>query len=408
MTRRQRIALLHYSAPPVVGGVEAVLRRHAGLLADHGYPVQVIAGRGQPWDERIPVRVLPLLDSRHPEVQAAKRRLDAGQVPDNLETLIDGIRQTLRPVLQGMDVLLAHNVCSLHKNLALTAALQRMWQAQDISRLILWHHDLAWTASRYRRELHAGWPWDLLRNDWGAEHVVVSAFRQRELAELMAMPPGRIQVIPNGVDATSLLKLDPLTKQLVRELHLNEAMPILLLPARLTRRKNIELAIRASAHLRQNFPALALLITGPPGPHNPGNVRYFNDLKAMTADLGLEQRVHFLAEGRAEPLSDEIIGDLYRLADALVLPSHEEGFGIPLLEAALARLPVFCAEIEPLRELGGEQAHYFSPEAEPQEVARLIASVLSGAPGFAAAVRARQLYDWERIFTMHIEPLVQG
>jgi hypothetical protein len=40
------IAILHYTAAPVIGGVEAVIQAHAGLLLHHGYQVSVIAGRG--------------------------------------------------------------------------------------------------------------------------------------------------------------------------------------------------------------------------------------------------------------------------------------------------------------------------------------------------------------------------
>ena len=58
------IALIHYSAPPIVGGVESVLGHHARLMSDAGHRVTIIAGRGEASDERVPVRVLPRLDSR--------------------------------------------------------------------------------------------------------------------------------------------------------------------------------------------------------------------------------------------------------------------------------------------------------------------------------------------------------
>ena len=63
-----RIALLHYSSPPIVGGVESVLAHHARLLANDGHEVTILAGRGENYDQRIPVQILPRLDSRHAEV----------------------------------------------------------------------------------------------------------------------------------------------------------------------------------------------------------------------------------------------------------------------------------------------------------------------------------------------------
>jgi glycosyltransferase involved in cell wall biosynthesis len=78
-----------------------------------------------------------------------------------------------------------------------------------------------------------------------------------------------------------------------------------------------------------------------------------------------------------------------------------------LLEASLARLPIFCSDIPPLRELGGEEANYFAPEATPAEVAQRIATRLRADRAHTMAVRVRQAYDWQRIFVEQIEPLVQ-
>ena len=76
---------------------------------------------------------------------------------------------------------------------------------------------------------------------------------------------------------------------------------------------------------------------------------------------------------------------LYRLADALLLPSREEGFGIPILEAALARIPVFCSDIPPLVELGKDAVFYFAPDADPAAVAERISSVLDADQTHASA-----------------------
>ena len=401
------VALLHYSAPPVVGGVESVLGTHARLMAEAGHTVRILAGRGAQSEAGVAFIPLPLLDSRHPEVLATKAELDAGRVPPGFAELAGRIQAALSEALAGVEVLVAHNVCSLHKNLALTAAMQRIQREAGGMRIVLWHHDLAWTAEAYRGELHAGWPWELLATDWGAEHVTVSAARRSELSELMNIDPTHVTVIPNGIDAARRLGLSPETEAIVDRLDLLRADPILLIPVRITRRKNLELALRTCAFLRQAFPEIALLVTGPPGPHNPANRAYLDGLVELRAELGLEHRVHFLAQGQSRPLSDEVICELYRLADALFLPSREEGFGIPILEASVVRLPIFCADIPSLLELGGEEVEYFSPDAAPQEVARQIAARLRSDRAYARAVRVRRSNDWEAIFMRQIEPLVQ-
>jgi glycosyltransferase involved in cell wall biosynthesis len=407
MAPGQRIALLHYSAPPVVGGVENVLAQHARMLADHGHTVTIVAARGEAWDPRIPLSRVPLADSRHPRVLAAKAALDAGRVPPDFAPLVEELVAALRTALAGAGLLIAHNVCSLNKNLALTAALRRLHDEPDAPRLVLWHHDLAWTTPRYRGELHDGYPWDLLRTAWpGARQVVVSAWRRAELAELLALPAEAIQVVPNGVDAGHFLKLEPQTRALVAALALQDAAPLLLLPVRLTPRKNIELALRVTAALRREWPATALLVTGPEGPHNPANAAYRERLLALRAELGLQRAAHFLAEQVPGFVPDAVVADCFRLADALLLPSREEGFGIPLVEAAFSRLPVFCSDIPPLRELGGDDVTYFAPDADPAATAALIRTRLGGDRVYGFAVRARTALAWDRIYARHIEPLL--
>jgi len=401
------IALLHYAAPPVVGGVESVLAHHARLMAAAGHDVRVIAGRGEQASLAVPFIHMPLADSRHPRVEALKAELDAERPPPDLELLTSELESSLREELEAVDLVIAHNVCSLHKNLALTAALHRLRRAGAIRRLILWHHDLAWTTPRYQPELHPGYPWDLLRTDWGAEHVVISEARRRELAGLLGIPPETITVVPNGIDAAGLLKLEPVSLDLIHRLGLDRADPILLLPVRITPRKNIELALRVLAELRQTYPDAALIVTGPPGPHNPANARYVEQLLNLRAGLGLREAAHFLTEASNGTLPDAVIADLSQIADALFLPSKEEGFGIPLLEAAFHRVPAFCSDIAALRELGGKEVTFFDLQANPAEIAGRIARRLHDDPGHTFRARAWREATWEAVFARHIAPLIE-
>jgi mannosylglucosylglycerate synthase len=410
------IAILHFAAPPVVGGVESVLSHHARLLVDTGSKVRIVAGRGTAVDDRVAFIQVPLVDSQHELILSTKAELDQGRVPAGFEPLVADIETELAAALERVDVLIAHNVCSLHKNLALTVALRRYAARPGSPRLILWHHDLAWTSARYLPELHEGWPWQLLREDWPEvrpQHVVVSELRRRELAELFGLDPAAIAVVPSGLDVAAFLKLEPPTAGLVQRLRLLDADPLLLLPVRITTRKNIELAVQTVAALVERYPAAVLVVTGPPGPHNPANQAYFDALRRLRAELGLEAgsgpgaAVHFLAELVNDYLPDAVIADLYRLADLLLMPSREEGFGIPMLEAGVVGLPIFCADIAPLREIAGDLATYFSPDIDPSALARSIADYLDGDAVFQLRRRVRQEYTWEAILDQRIVPLLE-
>jgi glycosyltransferase involved in cell wall biosynthesis len=372
-----------------------------------GHSVQLIAGRGEALSNQIPLTLLPLADSRHPRVTEAKKQLDRGEVTVSFESLRDELAVELQNTLSSTEVLIAHNVCSLGKNLALTAALHQLHISKNLPRLILWHHDLAWTTSRYHHELHNGYPWDLLRTDWGGTtHVVVSELRRNELAELMELEPASICVIPNGVDAVRFYKLEAQTQNLLEQTHLLDAEPILLLPVRVTPRKNIELALHTLADLKKQFPQAALVVTGPLGPHNVDNRKYFQRLSGLREQLGLQNSAHFLAELVDSFLPDEVIADFFRLADALFLPSLEEGFGIPVIEAAFSHLPTFCADIPSLRELGLNDATYFRPNEDPAKVARQLADYFQSSPTARLTVRSRSNYRWEAIYRQKIAPLL--
>jgi glycosyltransferase involved in cell wall biosynthesis len=247
----------------------------------------------------------------------------------------------------------------------------------------------------------------LLKTDWGnTTHVVVSELRQEELAGLMNLDPASIHVIANGVDIDRFYKLEDLTRDLLGKTRLLDASPILLLPVRVTPRKNIELALRTVAELKKDFPEAGLVVTGPLGPHNASNITYFEMLRGLRAHLNLEGSVHFLAELYDGFLPDEVIADFYRVGDALLFPSREEGFGIPLIEAAFSHLPAFCADIPPLRKLGMQDAVFFSPDENPTHVAALIVDYFKTSLPARLAMRARASFRWEAIYRQQISPLL--
>ncbi|MBI5944925.1 MAG: glycosyltransferase [Chloroflexi bacterium] len=404
------IAILHYSVPPIVGGVESVIAHHAKLMSADGHSVRLVAARGESLSGKVPLTIIPLADSRHARVAEMKDQLDRGEVTQDFESLRDELAGQLQAVLSGVDVLIAHNVCSLNKNLALTAALHQLHVArtQRVPRLILWHHDLAWTTPRYRPELHDGHPWDLLKTAWPeAVQVTVSEARQDELSDLMKIKKSKIHVIPNGVDVGRFLKLEEQTLEYIQKLNLLQASPLLLLPVRITPRKNIELALQVLAALRNDFPSAQMVVTGPLGPHNSANLQYFKKLNLIRDELGLNSSVHFLAELTNEYIPDPVISDFYKLADALLLPSFEEGFGIPILEAGLAGIPVFCSDISPLKKLGVEFANYFSPEADPNVVAKMMAGHFTNDKLFGLRASVREHFTWERIYAARIAPLLK-
>jgi len=411
-----KIAIMHYSSAPVVGGVESVMQEHSRLFAQAGYPVTIFSGRGEKIDDHVEYQIFHLFNSSSPRILKIKEYLDGGIVPDDFEETKNEILAYLIKSLAQYDTIFAHNICSLHKNLPLTAALHDFIQQNDQSSLVSWDHDLAWVNGQYLPQLRDAYPWDLLKKTWHNlrhQHVTVSEMRKKELEQLLGNGVPPVLAIPSGIDWKSILNLNEQALDIIAQYHLMNAYPVFFLPARITRRKNLELAISIFGTLRNYFPSAALVISGPLGPHNPKNRVYFEDLKRLSSEQQLDQidksgaaKVIFLAEYTQGFLPMRTIYGLFRFTDALLFPSFQEGFGIPILEAGMVNMPIFCSDIPPFHETAGDMAHYFDPAGDPAQIAEDIFQVVSRNKTINHRKKVKQQYTWNNIFTQKIEPLV--
>ncbi|MBZ0287052.1 MAG: glycosyltransferase family 4 protein [Anaerolineae bacterium] len=409
----KRIAILHYASPPGIGGVESMIEHQARGLKKLGYAIRIISGKGAPFDPEIDVHINPLFGSTHPDVLAVKAEIDAGKTSHVFEALVERQMAALREALADCDVCIAHNVLSLNKNLPLTAALARLMQTQPV-KLIAWNSDLAWTNPQYQPELHPGYPWELLRQRWAnVQYVTISEPRQEEMAALYGVDPLSIHVITPGIDPARFFRWTQETTAVIQDLRLLDADGLLLLPARLTRRKNVALALRILAAIRaQSGCDYRLIVSGPPGPHNPSNASYLTELLDLRRTLGLEGSAHFLYEWGTDggPFlpDDDMVAGLYQIADALFFPSIQEGFGIPILEAGLAGVPIFCADIPPLRATGADDVTYFDPVDElPEHIAARVLNGLETNPTTRLRRRVRRAFRWDALIYDQLVPLLE-
>jgi glycosyltransferase involved in cell wall biosynthesis len=181
---------------------------------------------------------------------------------------------------------------------------------------------------------------------------------------------------------------------------------VLIHPTRLLRRKNVEFGLEVVAELRRRGRDAVTLITGAADPHNERSVEYATALLERRTQLGLEDSALFV--GEHFPVAPLDLTGLYQLADALFFPSRQEGFGLPVLEAALHRLPVFCADIEPMNCLLDHSLHVFDPEGSPSEVATLIQRTLDRSAPHRARRETVTRYAWNAVWRRYLEPLLSG
>ena len=409
-------AILHYTAPPIVGGVEAVIQAHVKVFIQAEYAVTVIAGRGE--ETALPSSagfvLIPEMDSQHPQVVQASSILEKGKVPADFDDMVTRLAEALTPVLSRFDNVIVHNLFTKHFNLPLTAALYRLLDADTIRRCIAWCHDFTWTSPTSRSKVHSGYPWDLLRTyRTDVTYVTVSNQRQRTLAELFDCPPEQIHVIFNGVDPDVLLGLSPDGFDLITRLGLLESDLILLMPVRVTKAKNIEYALHVVAVLKAQGCRPKLVLTGPPDPHDEESIAYFHSLQMLRKQLGVKEEMRFVFESSPDPdepftIDARVVGDLLRVSDVMFMPSHREGFGMPVLEAGLLGVPVVCTDVPAAKEIGGEDVTIFDAAEDPARVAGQILAWAEQSPVHRLRRRVRQNYTWHAIFHQDIKPLLDG
>jgi glycosyltransferase involved in cell wall biosynthesis len=407
-------AILHYTAPPVVGGVEAVIMAHAQTFLQAGHSVAVVTGRGEAGGlpQGTDLVCVPEIDSQHPEIVQMGAQLDQGGIPLDFEAMTRRLSTSLGPILSRFDNLIVHNVFTKHFNLPLTAALYRLLDGGGIPHCIAWCHDFTWTSPSSGSKVHPGYPWDLLRTYRpDVTYVVVSQRRQQELASLFGCPPEQIHVIYNGVDPKALLGLSAEGYSLVNRLGLLTSDLVLLMPVRVTRAKNIEYALHVVSALKAHACRPKLVLTGPPDPHDAESMAYFRSLQDLRQQLGIEEEMHFVFESGPDPnqgfiIDAEVVGDMYRVSDLMFMPSHREGFAMPVLEAGLAGLPVVCTEVPAAVEIGGADLILLGTDDDPARLAERILRWAEHSPVHRLRQRVRQNYTWQAIFCRDIEPLL--
>ena len=386
----------------------------AGALLQAGYPVTVIAGRGA--GDSLPsgckLILIPEIDSLHPLIQQQNTLLEKGILPDDFMAATGYLAEQLRPLLKTFDTLIIHNVLTKHFNLALTAALYYLIDEGSINHTIAWCHDFSWTSPSSHSKVFPRYPWDLLRTYHAAiTYITVSERRKESLVELLGCRTDQVQAVYNGVDPQTLLGLSIEGMALIERLGLLESDLTLLMPVRVTQAKNIEYALHLTAALKERCRWPRLVLSGPPDPHEASSMAYFDSLLALRSRLGVDQEMRFVYEsgpqvGQPYQIDETLVGELYRVSDVVFMPSHREGFGMPLLEAGLAGIPVVTTNIPAAAEIGGQDVMIFDSQAHPEALAEQIIQWIETNPLCRLRRKVRQRFTWRALFRRHLEQLL--
>ncbi len=177
-----------------------------------------------------------------------------------------------------------------------------------------------------------------------SEVVTVSQFSKQEILHAYPELQSRVSVIYNG--RTPIVAVSDF-KGIAERLRIHQ--PYILYIGRIEQKKNIPRLIHAFAQFHQHHPSFQLVVCGKNG---FGYDEVLQNIRAseLTAFVRLTGW-----------LNTSDVESLRQHAHLMILPSLYEGFGIPVVEAMDANVPIVCSDIPALREVAGDAALYCNP-----------------------------------------------
>lgn len=220
----------------------------------------------------------------------------------------------------------------------------------------------------------------------------VSRYTRRRLLQWSSIDPARVKVLPNTVDPR--FQPGPKPDHLLDRYNVR-GKKILMTVSRLAsseRYKGQDRVIRSFPDVLRLHPEAIYLLVG------DGDDR--TRLETLALELGVEHKVLF-----AGPVVDSELPDYYRLADALVMPSSGEGFGIVFLEAMASGIEVIGGNQDGSMDPLGDGTRGFA--INPADQRQLVSAISTALCSPASLVGGAAKFNRE-VFGAHLQELVSS
>ncbi len=240
--------------------------------------------------------------------------------------------------------------------------------------------------------------------------VAATAGEQNQLRELYDVSPGKITIIPPGVDVHHFY---PIPSDEAKEaIGISPKEKVALFVGRIEPLKGVDTLLRAMSILKRDCksficPDYLIIIGGDTGREEDNLSDEMAQLQTLSCDLELNDMVIFLGKRGQDTLPY-----YYSAAEVVVMPSHYESFGMVALEAMACGTPVIASRVGGLAYLVKDgETGYFVPAQDPEALAGKLRSLfvdheLRKMLGDQAASYAKE-FSWE-IITKQVIDVYKG
>ncbi len=244
-----------------------------------------------------------------------------------------------------------------------------------------------WVAYRLKTLKNSFWARSVR---WATHVITISEHSREQIQDFFRVPGERISVVPLGVDQRWFTPCDALAAARVRQ-HYRLPERFFVFIGTLQPRKNLARIIRAHQSLPGSMQRdIPLLIIGRQGWGCDTELELLRDV-----DPQRQRWLNYVAEPDLKPLLQQ--------STALVFPSLHEGFGLPVLEAFGAGVPVLSSNTTSLPEVAGKAALLVDPLSQDAIAAGMRDLVenesLRASLVTAGRIRAEK-FTWERTAAM--------
>jgi len=240
--------------------------------------------------------------------------------------------------------------------------------------------------------------WQLCYEAWRL--IVASRYMAGQLADFFHIPSDKLDVIPNGVDASIYRRFGEADLAAFRRRFASEEELVVFHVGRLVHEKGAQTLVAAAPTILAEFPNVRFVIAGR-GP-------MYATLQEIASDLGVSRAFDFVGF-----VSDDDRDRLYRVADVAVFPSLYEPFGIVALEAMAAGTPVVVANTGGLAEVVDAHETGLTHEpGNPESLAWAVQRILrhpDEAEMWAGTAlnKARTLFSWQHVAGKTVQAYAQ-